>query len=346
MKKLLLTASAVTLAFGMNAETYSSIQSATLQHEGTEQVFYGNGAFAAAYAAAADTLDVIYLSAGSFSNPGQIKKSITVYGVGFEADPESDIQRTYVAGDCVLNPDTDESNVNGCHFEGIAFEGNFNVNRVQVDGVDKHVHNLSIIKCETGHINLSAPTHYTTIRQSRLRGVLAGNNTCAAQSLVAQNCFIQGRVYNFPVTVDALSSVLIDHCILTLDSYNQSHGPYVYSNCIVDAHHYTQIESGATINGTVYFGRNDLGVGKQGSGNYFLSNWAEVFTDAENIDYTAERTFTVNEELVGVDGEPVGVVGGKGWHKFTSLPRIKELGADLSEDGKTLTVTIKADVPE
>ena len=83
-----------------------------------------------------------------------------------------------------------------------------------------------------------------------------------------------------------------------------------------------------------------------GNNNYFITNLSNIFTDANNWNYAAERTFAVSEELVGLDGTPCGVTGGLGCHKFTSLPRVTEMNSVLSDDAKTLQVTIKADVPE
>lgn len=347
--RTILALSAITMiALGSTAQSYTAVQSATLQHDGVETVYYGNGAFAAAYAAAADTLDVIYLSGGSFVNPGEIKKSITVYGAGFEADPDSPVQRTYVQGQFNLNP-TEDTKVNGCHFEGICFESHINIQRVVIDEIDKHVYNIDFIKCEFQDLNINAVSHFVTVRQCYARGYIRGNNVCAVQSLVIQNCFIGARVYDFPTTVNALSSVLVDHCILPYTYLYSSyeHGPYVYTNSIINGSHASgSVSSGATINGCLYIGHSELGDGRSGTANYFLNDWADVFTDGDNATYATTRTFEVKEDLIGVDGQPIGVVGGIGWRKFTSLPRVTDLETVLSEDGKSVKVTIKADVPE
>lgn len=353
MKKfLLLIAASATLVCG--AQSYTSVPSATLEHNGEVTVYYGAAAFAAAYQAAADTLDVIYLSAGEFNNPGVIQKSITVYGVGFETDPATSVLRTSIVGGLGITP-AEGKKVGGCHFEGIWFDSDFRVNRVTVNEEDLHVYNTSLIRCGVnGAIRLQAPTHFTTIRQCRVTGNISGSgndNYGAAQSLLITNCHIGGRIFNFPVSVTNMSSVVVDHCVLSYRVYaDYYHGPYFYNNTIFTADYYGgQVSEGATLNYCVYYGRDNYPDRCSGVGNYFgIRDWANVFTEPDKAtpNYDETRTFAVKEELVGSDGTPVGVAGGFGWHKFPSLPRVTELSTALSEDAKKVTVTIKADVPE
>ena len=346
MKKILL---AIAAAWVLMCPAQNNIPSATLQHGASRTVFYGNSAFAAAYQAAADTLDVIYLSSGTFTNPGEIKKSITVYGVGFEADPATNIEPTRVQDAFYINP-AEGAKVNGIHLEGIYFYSDFQVKAAVVDEQQQHVHHLTIVKCTFNNLTLSAATHDTNVRQCYIRGSVGGggNNGNPAQNLILQNCFIQGWCcINLPTTAEKLSSAVIDHCILTAaEEYNdRRHGAFTYTNSIIRHSRYGFVASGATVNGCVYVS-SSLPGGVMGNNNYFITNLSSIFTDANNWNYAAERTFAVSEELVGLDDTPCGVAGGLGWHKFTSLPRVTEMNSVLSDDAKTLQVTIKADVPE
>lgn len=353
MKKFFLICVAAS-AMMCQAQSYTAVQSATLQHGNEVTVYYGMGAFQAAYKAAADTLDVIYLSAGEFNNPGTIQKSITVYGVGFETDPATDVLRTSIAGDFNITP-AEGLKVGGCHFEGLWINGSVIVNRVTVGEVDLPVYNTTLVKCGTGGgIYLYAPTHFTTIRQCRISGEIRGSgndNWGSTNSLMINTCHIGGRIWAFPMSVSQMSSVVIDHCILTYRVYSDYyHGPYIYNNCIVTSDYYGgQISEGATINYTVYFGKSGLPGRSSGVNNYLgIKDWANVFTEEGGAtpNYGETRTFAVKEELVGSDGTPVGVAGGYGWHKFPSLPRVTKLDATLNDDATKVNVTIKADVPE
>lgn len=347
MKKILL---AIAAAWVLMCPAQNNIPSATLQHGASRTVFYGNSAFAAAYQAAADTLDVIYLSSGTFTNPGEIKKSITVYGVGFEADPETNVEPTCVQDAFYINP-AEGAKVNGIHLEGIYFYSDFQVKAAVVDEQQQHVHHLTIVKCSFNNLTLSAATHDTNVRQCYIRGSVGGdgNNGNPAQNLILQNCFVAGRCcVNFPITAEKLSSCVIDHCILT--SFNNNyhtayHGPFTYTNSIIRTSYGSYVPAGGTVNGCVY-SSNKLPDGVMGNNNYFITDFDLLFEDEASWNYSTERTFAVKENLVGLDGEPCGVAGGLGWHKYTSLPRVTEMSSTLSDDAKTLQVTIKADVPE
>ena len=152
MKKILL---AIAAAWVLMCPAQNNIPSATLQHGASRTVFYGNSAFAAAYQAAADTLDVIYLSSGTFTNPGEIKKSITVYGVGFEADPATNVEPTAVRDNFIINPE-EGSKTNGIHLEGIYFYNDFQVKAAVVSDQQQHVHHLTLVKCSFNNLALSA----------------------------------------------------------------------------------------------------------------------------------------------------------------------------------------------
>ena len=94
MKKILL--SIIALCSTMWAGAQNEILTAVLHHGSDTKSFTGVNAFIQANAAADDG-DVITLSPGSF-NVSDIKKSITVYGAGFEKNDAADTEVSVVSG--------------------------------------------------------------------------------------------------------------------------------------------------------------------------------------------------------------------------------------------------------
>jgi hypothetical protein len=72
---------------------------------------------------------------------------------------------------------------------------------------------------------------------------------------------------------------------------------------------------------------------------------SNVFKDADNADYTTDRTFELKspETYIGNDGTQVGVHGGAyPWNKAPSTPVVKNLDAKVN--GISLGVTYQAEV--
>ncbi len=319
-------------------------QMATLQHGDQTLVFYGIDAFEQAYAAAADTLDVITLSSGEFNNSGYFSKSITVYGAGFEDDETTGTARTYINGTIYLRPaDTEDEDgniikggrhVNGVHLEGLYIDGVYCENNNDVP-----ISNLSIVKCRLLRgITFRTPSYDCSIRQSVIyyddyysAGII-GN--CLATNLLISNCWIQGGVNSF----DNASTIKVDHCICMYFNY----GPYEYTNNIMFGNLYT----GA-------IARNNVFIGYEYTDDISENNWGNLATagvfaaEGEDGSYAAEKDFALKypKKHVGTDGTEIGLHGGTyAWNKIPLIPRITSYELDTSNAANgTIKVSIKAE---
>lgn len=121
MKKIIF---AMAVLFGCAMESNAQTNFiATLQHEGEFTHYYGAGALTEAYNAA-DTNDIITLSAGTFTSPGIIEKGITIRGTGMETvDKDSTYwaakpKLTHVTGEIIFSSknETHVSTIEGIRF--------------------------------------------------------------------------------------------------------------------------------------------------------------------------------------------------------------------------------------
>lgn len=319
----------------------SDIVSATLQHGDETTAFYGQDALQRAYTAAADAGDVIRLSAGYFDGI-DCHKSIAVYGVGFEGDPDVSLAKTSV-GTCYVTQDGEKAN--GCYFEG------FVVPDIQLrSGVIK---DFTIVKCRINNtLYLNCDTENATVRQCVIgNGGVRGNykhdswygdidQNGYAKNLQVLNCAISGGVNFFLTNENRMSTVYVDHSIIS--GCNHS---YVIANSVVNG----TIAVGSTAKGCVFPGTLDE-TKYTAEGNFYNRAMSTVFTDGiDNISYENEgtpRDLIVADDLVGIDGTPIGVHGGSyPFNKIANVPRILSFEATPSEDGKKVTLNLKADVP-
>ena len=71
---------------------------------------------------------------------------------------------------------------------------------------------------------------------------------------------------------------------------------------------------------------------------------SDIFSDANNANYSAERTFTLQhpDEWIGEDDTEIGIRGGLyPWNKVPATPVVKSLQLDV--DGTNLNVTFDAE---
>ena len=85
------------LVCGMTTGTWA--QTAQLIRDGyLIKTFTGASSLSSAISAAASKGDIIILSSGNFNNPGNITKSVSIYGQGFENITAIGGERTYISG--------------------------------------------------------------------------------------------------------------------------------------------------------------------------------------------------------------------------------------------------------
>lgn len=330
----------------------SDKQVATLQHGDQTFVFYGLDAFKQAYEAAADTLDVITLSSGEFNGLLDIKKSITVYGAGFENDTITGTPRTYVQYISGIT-------ANGVHLEGLYIDSEtyFGIqvgyNRAaNIYDANTPIYNLEIVKCYVYTLWFAPDTYNCTIRQSHIDNTigLVRNNPNIRKimhNFYVANSYIFGVVNNRfggeyrPAdfaSFDLSSTIWVDHCVL---KYPDISGPWLYTNNI--------IYNGVNANGTnnIYLGDGEP------YKDEMTNNWINVSPEyvwaeeGENGEYAPNKTFAIKtpEHYHATDGTEIGLHGGVyAWNKIPCTPRITECTIDTENVANgMLKLSIKAE---
>ena len=324
MKKFLLSIIALCCTMAAGAQQTDQI-SAVLQVEGeTPQAFYGASALKSAIEAAPDKGGIITLSSGQFS-PVTINKCVRIYGSGFQAIDSLDVYQTNISGDCTVNIPEEIASPHDIVIEGVYFNTDLLI-KSAVDG-------LTLIKSSVGNYDTSAPATRCGITQSYIRG-----NVIAHQMFI-QNSWLGARIIPF----DDGSSIVIDHSILRAGGYFYNYNDrFTCRNSIL----WTSYRlSNQTYNFCV--SPNNIAFnGNAGcSDNWYNVGGSNVFKDADNADYTTDRTFELKspETYIGNDGTQVGVHGGAyPWNKAPSTPVVKNLDAKVN--GTSLGVTYQAEV--
>lgn len=326
MKKILL--SIIALCCTMAVAAQNEIMTAVLQHGSDVSVFTGANAFVNANAAAADG-DVITLSAGAF-NVSDIKKSITVYGAGFEKDANTGTEVSKINGQLNLGA-SGGGTLSDIHLEGIYFNSHVNTN-VSLEG-------FVMEKCYVnGNVNIVENTN-TTIRNCVITGAIAGGDKIANNCII-QNCYVGGAINTFNVS----SSVKIDHCITC-----NFVGPYFCTNSIftyywVGAYYDRAVfanTEGAVAHNCIFRNFDYNNQDKNDFQNCYAVDINNIFSDATNANYSAARTYEIQQPTtwIGTDGQEIGIR--YGWSKVPGTPVVKNLNATVA--GTDLNVVYEAE---
>ena len=326
MKKILL--SIVALCCAVVAGAQNEIMTAVLQHGSDVSVFTGANAFVNANAAAADG-DVITLSAGAF-NVSDITKSITVYGAGFEKDANTGTEVSKINGQLNLGA-SGGGTLSDIHLEGIYFNSHVNTN-VSLEG-------FVMEKCYVnGNVNIVENTN-TIIRNCVITGAISGGDKIANNCII-QNCYVGGAINTFNVS----SSVKIDHCITC-----NFVGPYFCSNSIftyywVGAYYDRAVfanTEGAVAHNCIFRSFSYNNQDKNDFQNCYAVDINNIFSDATNANYSAARTYEIQQPTtwIGTDGQEIGIR--YGWSKVPGTPVVKNLNATVA--GTELNVVYEAE---
>ena len=330
MKKILFSILALCGSIVATAQSTDET-SAILQHGDKISVYKGNTGLQQAYANAAEG-DVINLSSGSFK-PVTIEKAITIYGVGFEDNTETNTPRTLIDGEWYIGKD-------GAVLDGFRMEGVCTNNYVNFSG---QIKNALIQRCQLGYnVTFYYSSENVVFKQCRIINSIYGRDNLTNRLLIS-NCYVGGRIYGFAPQ----SFVNIDHSIVTtLYSGNFQNAQFLWTNSILYAGNNDKVPVGAfstvknciVVNGAGTFDNNMI------VENCHYVDLANIFADSENIDYNESRTFVLKEPTtyVGTDNTPIGLSGGAGWNKIPSKPYVSKLSATPS--GTNLNVTYEAGV--
>ena len=329
MKKILLSIIALCCTIAAGAQSTDQI-SAILQKGDVTSIYYGQDALKSAVNAAEDG-SVITLSSGIFNSPGTIKKSISIYGIGWEADADGVIPTTIKGLE--YQTDSDETSLQDVLLEGVYVNGSLNIK--QTDG-------MIVRKSRFDSFNINGNNAKNiTVTQCYGGGVGCGN--VDVYGLTFSNCYLTGRVTNVKVG----SLVLFDHCILTYSySYNwndYSHSRATYTNSII-THRVGStdiITAGATAKYCVFV-VDGLNSNVLSENNKFSVDINNIFSDGgTGVDYATDRTFTLADqsEYNGNDNKPMGIYD---WVKIPAIPYVKNLNATVS--GTDLNVSYEAGI--
>ena len=336
MKKILLSIIALCCTFVAGAQSTDQISAILQTDDGTPEgkttVYYGQDALKSACNAAEDG-SVITLSSGVFNSPGTIKKSITIYGIGWEKDADGVLPTT--VGGLDFQTGDDEISLQNIVLEGIYVNGTINVK--QTDG-------MIVRKSRFNSFNVSG-NNAKNIVVTQCYGDAVGCGGVDVIGLTFTNCYLTGRVTNVKVG----SLVIFDHCILTYSySYNwndYSHSRATYTNSIITHNGGSTdiITAGATAKYCIFI-KDGLNANVLSENNWFSVDVNNLFSDGgTGVTYTTERTFTLTEEnqseYKGSDNKPVGIYN---WAKIPAIPYVKNLKAKV--DGTSLDVDYDAEV--
>ena len=201
MKKILLSIVALCCTVVAGAQNSSQIVSAILQTDDETTQFYGADALKSAYNAAAQTGSVITLTSGQFNFSVDIKKSVAIYGVGFENDATPGVQRTIINGTVGFKADADGNTVQNARLEGVYVNSSIYVN---------HSENLTIAKCQfTDLVIEGTGVGGMLVRQCYFRNFDGSNYQI--EGITLKNNYISGEIGR----ISAGSQVLFDHNILS-----------------------------------------------------------------------------------------------------------------------------------
>lgn len=309
----LLTLFAISL-IAMSAQ--SSMQLATLFHDGDITTFYNANALKEAYAAAADG-DVITLSSGSFAPTNLSTKKVTLRGAGMEDGPN----RTVITGAVNLSvtPNMDNANV-PMTIEGIYFGADFKMGAIA---------DLTVIKCGFSNIttDMSGSVENCTFLHCLFKGGFIGFTNSVVDF---KNCgFVSTALGSGSADVHNL-----DHCTIDVTGILNRNCNYI--ECVMFGVAYSTIKSGGgDAYGCVYVGESeDYFNGCSSAVNQKFPSDTQ-FLKEESLYY--ELTDEKAAEWLGSDGSQIGMHGGQiPFDTKTDRPQISRfnISSKTSPDGK------------
>lgn len=312
----------------------NDMSTAILQHEAQGEVqtslYIGMDALINAHEAAVDG-DVITLSAGTFYL-ASIRKAVSVYGTGFEANEATGTDVTTLVKKDGYNMQVGKTSsgvLENVHLEGLRIDCGLDIswnNGQQTDPVK----NLTVTKCYiTGNIAFNNNITDVKVSQCVITGGVFGNSaTYLATNLTICNCHIGTLVRTFA----AESSVLIDHCIIKEGFYHDDQcdvSAFTWQNCIfvLDSWYHRNVGYGSHVYNNIFpnFERS-LPATANCEGNFEVPESPFV---GGNATYSPENTFEIKAPTVwiGNDGTEIGINGGEGFSKVPATPVVKNLSA-------------------
>lgn len=295
--------------------TWAFAQTAVLVRDSQPvSAFYGAAALTNAVNAAEPTGDIIVLSGGTFNNPGEIKKSVSIYGQGHEG-----ANRTYIQGKLSLRP-SEEGSIDNIHLEGLYLENHFNILN---DGNRSPISNLTVVKCHVTGMFLYMPSNNVTLRNCIIQGDLKtypGSYT--ATNMLIENCWKDGGSFNIftaESTITVRNSIFNCRGISGFDN-SSAFCKATFENSIIAG---ATLAAGSSATNCIYLNTNTSASDITSTGCWQASSIEDVFQNATSLVYEEGAIPAVKAEYVGTDNTPVGITGGNyPWSVVPSLPAV------------------------
>ena len=332
MKKILLSLMLLCCALAGKAQTTTDVVKAVLQHGDQVSVFKGGNAFVQAMTAAVDG-DVITLSDGQFA-PAPINKSVSIYGAGYESNAETGTAVSCLLGNVYIGVQGDT--LCNVHLEGLYINNGYLYAGYSNGGIK----NVTVEKCRMQNaLNMAGYNENMTIKQCVLNSGLARGGEY--KNMLISNCIVLGQVSGYTEN----GETLVDHSICAGNRYSGNNGRGItWTNCIFT------YNTNSNVCGPYSVVKNSLkrtfanfNEGATTENIYNVGDISQVFADAENGDYSDERTWELKQPdvWIGTDGTQIGIHGGIGWSKVPRTPVIKS--RELNVEGTQLRINYEAE---
>ena len=339
MKKTIITLAMMCCAIVANAQVTDE-QSAILQVGDNAQVFYGADALKEALEAAPDRGATITLSAGTF-NACEITKCVNIYGAGWvtdntpknnESSIENSILPTNIVNQMVINLPEGLAAPHNIHIEGLRFTDN-SQHWIKVSST---IDGLEFMRCWMPQaIRFEQQNDHVTITQCYIAGGCTGGH-----DLLIQNSYT--RLSQLTV-LKAESNIVVNHCIVTNGyNFNYTENRFLCLNSMFSCSWLNKAQTFryCTLN------RANLDGFVGSTNNIFNVDYATIFKDQANMEYSDTRTFELKDDLkatyMGDDNTEIGINGGNyPWNKAPHTPIVKDLQLTIS--GTNLKVTYNAE---
>ena len=286
-------------------------QTATLLHEDSESheqtmtLFHGSGSLSNAIAAASASGDKIVLSQGTFSNPGEIKKSVSIYGQGHEGIAT----RSYIQGKLQFRS-TGAGSLDNIHLEGLYLESHFNLLN---DNERNAINNLTVVKCHVNgffmYMNSDNIKFQNCVIQSDFR---CYSGTFVVTNLLLENCWKDGGIFAYFAdgTDITIRNSIIRNCqTIHAAKYENS----VVENCYFNGGSLTNCAiTNTSVSGipttNCWIGLNPI---------------TDIFVNVSSLAYSEGIVPEVRSEYLGTDGTLIGITGGHSpWSVVPTQPVI------------------------
>ena len=334
MKKFLLSLLVLCCALAGKAQATTDVPKAVLQHGEQVSVFKGPNAFVQAMAAAVNG-DVITLSNGQFV-PAPINKSVSIYGSGFENNAVTGTTQSCLYGNVFIGASGDT--LCNVHMEGVLItNGYLYAGYANNSSTKVPLKNLTIEKCWMSQaMYMGSYNENLTLKQC----VLASNiNRGLCKNTLITNCILYGSISGYTEDFE----ILIDHSISTYYYYSSNGQGITWTNSIFATGTSPICGPYSVVKNCIKQSNFGFPAGTTYENIYNVGSVSEIFADATDAIYSANRTFELKQPdvWIGTDGTQVGIHGGIGWSKVPRTPVIKSL--ELNVEGPQLRINYEAE---